>query len=223
MANRSSYVNIYAKEDKTDNAKRVELEATNAGFTMKGAQDFVADFAKYSFTKADDSVFDLEVRFNALETDATGSNNAAAITALQAADAAESNARQAADTANANAIVAETNARVAAVAGVQAALDTQESKQATETAANAAAVTAEASARTTADSAENVRALAAEAALGVRIDNVIGASVPANLDSLKEIIDHLDAGDAALLAAVNANAAQAAENKARLDELLLEQ
>ncbi len=223
MANRSSYINVYAKEDKTDNAKRVEFEATNADFTMKGAQDFVADFAKYEFTKADDSVFDLEVRFNALETDSTGATNAAAITALQAADAAEAVTRQAADTANANAIVAETNARVAADAVVQAALDTQEAKQATETAANAAAVTAEASSRAAGDSAENVRALAAEVALGVRIDVLIGAAVPANLDSLREILDHISAEDGALLASINENAAQAAENKERLDELLLEQ
>jgi len=222
-ANRSSHINLYAKEDKSDNAYRVEFEADQADFKVSGAQDFVLDFAQYQFTKADDSIFDLETRFDALETDATGANNAAAITALQADLAAEAVARQAGDTSNSAATTAEVDARVIAVAAVQAEVDAEEIRAAAAEAVNAAAIVAQTALRVSGDATEQARALAAEAALGTRIDNVLSNTDAASLDSLTEILAHISSEDATLLAAVAAAQAKADENAARLDELCNEQ
>jgi hypothetical protein len=223
MSNRSSNLNIYAKEDKSLNAFRVEFEASQADFKGQGAQDYILDFNSYQYTKADDSVFNLETRFGSLETDTTGSDNATAITALQADLAAELVARQAADTTNSNAITAEVDARVIAVAATQAEVDAEEVRAAAAEGVNTAAITAEAVSRVTAVAAEAVLARAAEVALGVRIDNVLSNTDAASLDSLTEILAHISSEDATLLAAVAAAQTLADQNKARLDELCNEQ
>ena len=93
-ANRSSNINLYAASNKADDNLRVEMETTAADFKISGAQDLIFDFAQYQFTKADDSVYDLETRFDALENDAVPGNNAAAISQLQLDLATEQNAKQ---------------------------------------------------------------------------------------------------------------------------------
>ena len=77
-ANRSSYINLYAKEDKSDNDYKVQMEVSQADFALEGQQDFALDFGSYQFSKmvsGSKVVYDLETRFDALESDATGANN----------------------------------------------------------------------------------------------------------------------------------------------------
>ena len=84
------------------------------------------DFAEYQFRKqSDDSVFNLETRFQGIEDDATGANNAAAISQLQIDLAAEQVARQSQDTTNANLISAETTARTDADGVLQQNIDAE--------------------------------------------------------------------------------------------------
>ena len=197
--NRSSNINLYSVEDKLDGDYKFEIENTQSDvkFEAGASQDAKFKFSSYQFHKGA-SYFDLDVRFSGLENDTTGADNAAAIVVLQAADATEAVARQAADTSNSNATQAEVNARVLAVAVVQGALDAQEAKQETEKDASNAAVAAEEAARITAVAAEAATARAAEVALGVRIDNVLSNTDPANLDSLSELLAAYSAADSSL-------------------------
>ena len=194
---RSSNLNLYAIEDKSVDANKFDIETTNSDVKFEAAQAMKMKFASYEFYEGA-TYFDLSSRFSALENDTSGSDNAAAITQLQSDLAAEAVSRQSADTANSNSITAEVSARTTAVQAVQDALDVQEAKQESDRAASDAAIAQEVSDRQTAVSAEQQRAEAAEAALGVRIDNVIGASQPENLDSLAELLTAFQNADSSL-------------------------
>ena len=196
-ANRVSNINLYAVEDKNDNDKKFEIECVNADVKFEAAQAGKFKFSSYEFYEGA-SYFDLGSRFSSLENDTTGSDNAAAITQLQSDLAAEAVSRQSADTQNSNSISAEVSARTTAVQAVQDALDVQEAKQESDRAASDAAIAAEAVSRSAAVSAEQARAEAAEAALGVRIDNVISNADPASLDSLSELLTAYQAADSSL-------------------------
>lgn len=197
-AQRSSYISLYSVEDVTDNAFKVQIENKQALVKFNGVQPLELDFSSYTFKSPGESDFNLESRFSALENDNSSSTNAAAISQLQADLATEQVARQSADTSNSNLISAEVNNRVSAVQGVQDALDAEESRAQAAENANAAAITAEESARITAVANENGRALAAEAALGVRIDNLLSNADPASLDSLSELLTAFQSADSSL-------------------------
>lgn len=224
-ANRSCNINLYAAEDKADDDLKVEFECTSADFTVAGAQDLAFDFNAYQFSKMVSGAkvsYDLETRFDALESDAVPANNAAAISQLQVDLAAEQNARLSADTANSNSITAETNARVAAVQAVQDALDDQELKQETERAASDAAIAAEATSRTAAISAEATSRASDIAGLQSQISNILSNADASVIDSISELLSHINSEDASLLAAVAAAQAKADECEARLDALTQE-
>ena len=195
---RSSELFLYAKEDVTDSSKQYKIDVSNADVKMSGPQDCKMEFASYKFKKADDSFFDLETRFDALESDTGVATNAAAIAALQADLAAEQVARQAADTSNSNSISAEVSARVAAVAGVQSALDAQEAKQETDKAGHEAAIAQEISDRQAAVAAEAASRASDVAGLQSQITNVLGGALAEDLNSLSEIIAAYQAGDTTL-------------------------
>ena len=218
-ANRSSYINLYSTEDITDNAYKFQIENKQAKIAVSGSSNIEYDFPAYKFKKADDSVFDLEVRFNALETDSGVSTNAAAISALQSDLAAEAVSRQSADTSNANLISAEVNNRVSAVAGVQSNLDAEAVTARAAEGANNVAIAAEASARISAVATEQSRAEAAEVALGARIDNVLSNSDPSALDSLSELVAAYSSADSSLGNSIVAALARITTLEERLDEL----
>ena len=196
-ANRVSNLNLFAVEDKVDDSKKFEIEASMTDVKFEAAQDGKFKFSSYNFYDGA-AYWSLDSRFSSLENDSTGSDNASAIAQLQADLASETVSRQSADTANSNSITAEISARTTAVQAVQDALDVQEAKQQSDKDATDAAISQEATDRQASVSAEQQRAEAAEAALGLRIDNVIGASQPENLDSLKELVDAYTAADSSL-------------------------
>ena len=76
--------------------------------------------------------------------------------------------------------------------------------------ATAAALASESSARTSAISSENTRAVAAEVALGTRIDNVLSNVDGAALDSLTEVVTAFQSADSTLNGAISSLAASAA-------------
>ena len=197
-AQRSSYISLYSLEDVTDNAFKVQIENKQALVKFVGPQPLEMDFGSYTFKGPGESSFNLETRFSDLENDNSSSNNAAAITQLQLDLADEQVARQSADTSNSNLITAEVNNRVSAVQGVQDSLDSESSRAQAAENANAAAITAEESARIQAVANESSRAQAAEAALGVRIDNVLSNADPASLDSLSELLTAFQNADSSL-------------------------
>lgn len=217
-SNRVSNLNLFSYEDKADNTKKFEIEASSSDVKFEAEQSGKFKFGSYEFFSGA-AYWDLDSRFSSLENDNTGSTNAAAISQLQTDLAAEAVSRQAADTTNSNSISAEVSARATAVQAVQDALDVQEAKQESDRAASDAAISAEAVSRAAADSAEQTRALAAEAALGVRIDNVIGAAQPEALDSLKELVDAYTAADSSLGDSIAAALVRIQALEDKLDEL----
>ena len=196
-AARVSNINLYSVEDKTDDSKKFEIECVAADVKLEAAQKAKFKFSSYEFFE-NATYFDLGSRFASLENDSTGSDNAAAITQLQADLAAEAVSRQSGDVANSNSISAEVSARTTAVQGVADDLATQAAKQESEKDASNAAISQEVTDRQAAVSAEQQRAEAAEAALGVRIDNVLSNSDPASLDSLSELLAAYQSADASL-------------------------
>ena len=197
---RSSYINLYSHEDKSDNAYKFMIENKQAKVFVdaKAPLEFSAPAGAYQFVKADDSVFNLESRFASLENDGSAATNAADIAQLQQDLAAEGVARQSADTTNANAIAAETAARTTAVNAVAADVVTENNRAQAAEGVNAQAIADEEAARITAVAAEQARAEAAEVALGVRIDNVLSNVDPAAQDSLAELLAAYQAADSSL-------------------------
>jgi hypothetical protein len=220
---RSAYLNLYATEDKTDNDKRVAFAASNADFDVSGAQDAKFDFNSYQFSKMESGskvAYNLETRFTAIENDNSSANNAAAISQLQVELAGEQTARISADTSNANNITSEISARTGADQVIADALDVQEAKQVVDDAARSAAITQEISDRQAAVSAEAGSRASDVAGLQNQIASILSNVDPALIDSLAELLSHVNAADASLIAAVAASQAKADANEARLDELL---
>ena len=221
-ANRSSYINLYSTEDVTDNDYKFQIKNQQAKIAVSGASDIEYDFPAYKFKKADDSVFDLEVRFSALENATDSADNAAAITQLQTDLAAETVSRQSGDTSNSNLITAEVNNRVSGDQALQSNIDAEAVIARAAEQANAAAIQAEESARITSVASEQSRAEAAEAALGVRIDNVLSNVDASSLDSLSELLSAFQAADSSLSDSIAAALVRLTTVEQRLDELLNE-
>ena len=194
---RSSYINLYSFEDKADDNFKFSIENKQAKLAVSSASPMEFDASSYSFVKAT-GAFDLDSRFAALEGASGVADNAADITQLQIDLAAEQVARTSGDTSNANSITAEVNARTAAVQGVQDNVDAEASTARAAESANASAISSEESARIAGVAAEAARAQAAEAALGVRIDNVLSNVDPAAQDSLAELLAAYQAADNSL-------------------------
>ena len=184
---RSSNLYLYASEDVTVDDKKVSVDVSNAEVDFLGPQDIKFDFQSYKFKK-DDSFYDLETRFAAIEGDGSSATNATAISQLQTDLAAEQVARQSGDTSNSNSISAEVTARTTAVAGVQSSLDSQIATQQANHATALAAVQQEVSDRQTAVAAEAASRASDVAGLQSQITNVLGGALAADLDSLSEII-----------------------------------
>ena len=221
-ANRSSYINLYSTEDVTDNAYKFQIKNQQAKVSVSGSSNIEYDFPAYKFKKADDSVFDLEVRFASLENATDSADNAAAITQLQTDLAAETVSRQSGDTSNSNLITAEVNNRVSGDQALQNNIDAEAVTARAAESSNASAIQAEETARISAVASEQSRAEAAEAALGVRIDNVLSNSDASALDSLSELLTAYQAADSSLGDSITAALARITTIEERLDELLNE-
>jgi len=196
-AARSTDFYLYSSVDKSDDDKKFSVDVDDAKVEFACAQDLNFDGASYMF-KDGGSYFDMKGRFEALEADTQSATNAAAITALQAADATEANARAAGDLQRQNATDAEIAARVAADSVIQAALDTQEAKQETDKDASNAAIAAEVTARTAAVAEEAVARAAAVTAVQAQISALLANTDSTALNSLSELVSHFAAEDVTL-------------------------
>ena len=128
LSDRASKLNLFAEEDMADNDKKFQIDAKSAAIEFKAsgaAQELKFDGAAYGFKKAG-SYYDLESRFNALETDTGVATNASAIATLQANLAAEITERTEYDVTHGANLTAEIAARTQAVLNVQNDVDQNE-------------------------------------------------------------------------------------------------
>ena len=224
MADRSSSLFLYASEDKADDDHKFSIAAAQAAITFAapsaGEQDFKADFKSYQFRKADDSYFNLETRFGAIEGDQASANNAAAITALQADLATEQNARVSGDGALTLSVNAEVTARIAAVAACQADVDQNEADADAAFAVVAGTVTQEIADRVSAVSAEAAARVAAVASLQSQITNILSDATPQVLDDLASIVAAFQSADSTLTGALAALTTRMAAAEAVINEAL---
>ena len=166
--------------------------------------------------------YDLGTRFSTIESDvATNAanpvpaQNTQAIADLQVA-------YQAKDSQIEAAAAAEVSRASTAEAALQASIDSMD------TAYKAADVTlqsnidSEASARASAVTAEETRALAAEASLQSQISNILSNVDPALIDSISELLAHVNSADASLIAQIATLESEVDDLKARLDQLTSE-
>ena len=226
-ATKSSYLQLFDNESKDDSysflVTNVQSKVAFEDAYTEGAGRVMEFKAKagYKYYKANGSdSFDLETRFSAVEADVAANaanalpgQNQQAIADLQvayqakdaqieAAAAAEVTRASTAEAANANAVSAEETRALAAEATLQAN------------------ITAEASARAAALSAEETRALAAEASLQQQISSVLSNVDPALIDSISELLAHVNAADQNLIQSIAQLQSDHDDLKARFDELV---
>ena len=224
-ANRSSFINLYAKEDASDNDYKAVLECSQADLSWEGQQDLALDFNAYQFSKMVSGAkvtYDLETRFDAIESDATGANNASAISQLQVDLAAEQVARQSADTTASAARTAEVDARVAADNALQSELDIEEARAAAAEQVIADDLAQEVTDRVAAVAAEAASRASDVAGLQQQITNVLSNADAATIDSIAELLSHVNAEDATLLGQISSLQTDVATLTARLDALTQE-
>jgi len=220
---KSAYIQLYDDESKHDDYKFL-IKNVQAKLSFEDAKEdrdmeFKAGAYKFKYGANLGSVFDLATRFGDIETDVSALEADPATTNNAAAIAAEIVARTAADTAISNLLTAEVNRATGAEGTLTTAVAAEATRAAAAEAVNAAAVVSEATARTSADTAEAAARAAADAALQSQITNILSNTDPAALDSLSELLSHINSADATLIASIATLQAQVTALQAKVDEL----
>jgi hypothetical protein len=219
---RSSILNLFASEDKADNDLKFQIDTKTAGIEFKAAgaaQKVQFDASAYEFKKAG-TYYDLEGRFDSLETDAGVATNSAAITALQVALASEITDRTALDVTHGINQTAELNARVAADLAIQNDVNANEADADTAIALVQTNLNTEAAARATAVSAEAATRAAAVTSLQSQITNILSDATPQVLDDLASIVSHFTSADSTLTSNVAASLVRIAAIEAAVNAAL---
>lgn len=226
-AAKSSFLQLFDNESKDDSysflvsnvqAKLAFEDAYESGvgrpmeFKSKGG---------YKYIKTDGvSSFDLETRLSTIESDV--STNAANPVPAQNTQAIAdlTVASQAKDSQIEAALSAEVSRASTAEASLQTSIDTVETDYKAADSTLEASVTAEASARAAAVSAEESRALAAEAGLQQQISSILSNVDPALIDSISELLAHVNAADQSLISTIAQLQSDHDDLKARFDQLV---
>ena len=226
IASKSAYLQLFDHESKDDAYSYLMTNSQSKVSFVDSKDDRELEFKSqggYKFVNADGATsFNLETRLAGMETDiSTNANdpqpqqNADAIAAMdvaykakdaqiEAAASAEVTRASQAEQVNATAIAAEETRALAAEAAL------------------AQDVVDEASARATAIAAETVRAQAAEQANAQAISQLLSNVDPALIDSISELLSHVNAADASLISTIATLQAGHDDLKARFDELVNE-
>ena len=226
-AAKSSFLQLFDNESKDDSysflvsnvqAKLSFEDALTAGagrpmeFKSKGG---------YKYVKTDGvSSFDLETRLSTIESDvATNAANPVPAQNTQAiADLTV--AYQAKDAQIEASVSAEITRASTAEATLQTSIDSVESDYKAADVVLTDAISAEASSRAAAVSAEETRALAAEAGLQQQISSILSNVDPALIDSISELLAHVNAADQSLIQSIAQLQSDHDDLKARFDQLV---
>ena len=119
---RVSQVVLYDGGELANAAKAVRMDVDSTKIEFTSAAELDADFGAYKFV-TDNSVFDIEDRFNDMETDTNYASNAASLMVINGDLTAAVAARQAGDLANTQALTAASNRAQAATGAIDTKLD----------------------------------------------------------------------------------------------------
>ena len=168
------------------------------------------------------SYYDLGSRFSTIETDvATNAANPVPAQNTQAI-ADLSVASQAKDSQIEAALNAEVSRASTAEATLQGEIDQVDTDYKSADVTLQSNIDSEASTRAAAVSAEQVRAEAAEASLQSQISNILSNVDPALIDSISELLAHVNSADASLIAQIATLESELDDLKARFDQLTSE-
>ena len=220
---KSSFLQIFDDETKHADYKflitNAQAKMSFADSQMGRALEFKAGSYKFKYGATLASEFDLASRFGSLETDVAALEADPASTNNAASIAAETVARIASDAVHTAAIAAEiARASLAEVANT-AAVAAEATRAGVAEAANAASVVSSSSTAAAATAAEAVRALAAEAALSTTIQHILSGADGGVIDSIAELLSHVNTEDATLLASIAALSTSLTTLTSRVDEL----
>jgi len=220
---KSAYLQIYDEETFADDYK-LEIKNCQAKVSLSDSQmgrpmEFAAGSYKFKYGATLQDEFDLKAKLDEIEGDIDDleADQSAAQNAQAIAD--EQVARASADTALQNSLSAEisraTTAEQTNAASI-AAVDT--AYQAADAVLTQAVADAESAAAASVAS-ESARAQAAEAALSQQISQVLSDADPSTINSIAELLAHVNSEDASLLASLAALQASHDALKARVDQL----
>ena len=228
-ASKSSFLQLFDNESKDDNysflvsnvQSKVAFEDAYTDGTGR-PMEFKAK-GGYKFYEADGvTSYDLSGKLSNIESDVA--NNAANPVPAQNTQAIAdlTVAMQAADSQINAAAAAEVSRASTAEAANAAAISAEESRATAAEAALSADISAESSSRAAAVSAEETRALAAEQSLQQQISSVLSNVDPALIDSISELLAHVNAADQNLIQSIAQLQSDHDDLKARFDQLTSE-
>ena len=220
---KSAFLQIFDDETKADDYK-FEIKNVQARLSLRDSKDdrpmeFKAGSYKFKYGAALADEFDLKVKLDeiegdidALEADQSSANNAASL-------AAEIVDRQAADTGLQNQITAEVSRATTAEGVNSASISSMDVAYKAADAVLTQAVADAESAAAALVAAEETRALAAEQQLQNQISNILSDADPSTVNSIAELLNHVNSEDASLLAQIAQLQTDHAALLARVDEL----
>ena len=221
-AAKSSYLQLFDNESKDDDysflvsnlQSKVSFEDSAAGRPMEFKS------AAYNFyDPAGSTSFNLESRFTAVEAD-VATNAANPVPAQNTQAIADMQvAYQAKDAQIEAAAAAEVTRASTAEAALQNGIDSLDTAYKAADSTLQAAVTQEASDRAAAVSTETARAEAAEQGLQQQISSILSNVDPALIDSISELLSHVNAADQNLIQTIANLQSDHDALKARVDEL----
>jgi hypothetical protein len=228
-AAKSSYLQLFDNESKDDSYSflvsnlQAKLSFEDAYTAGTGRPMEFKSKAGYKYYKPDGSTkFDLDARFSSVEAD-VATNAANPVPAQNTQAIADMQvAYQAKDAQIEAAASAEVTRASQAEAALQTAIDGVDSDYKAADQVLTDAVAAEASSRAAAISAEESRALAAEQSLQQQISSILSNVDPALIDSISELLAHVNAADQNLIQSIAQLQSDHDDLKARFDQLTSE-
>ena len=226
-AAKSSYLQLFDNESKDDSysflvsnvqAKLSFEDALTAGvgrpmeFKSKGG---------YKYYKPDlTSTFDLETRLSSIEADVVTNASDPVPAQNTQAIADLTVAYQAKDAQIEASVTAEITRASTAEQSLQSSIDSLDTDYKAADTTLEGLITAEASTRAAAVSGEEARAIAAEQGLQQQISSILSNVDPALIDSISELLAHVNAADASLIAQIAQLQSDHDDLKARFDQLV---
>lgn len=224
IASKSSYLQLFDHQAKDDAYAYLITNSQSKMSFEDSKDDRELEFKSqggYKFVNADGATsFDLESRFATVESDVA--TNAANPQPQQNADAiaAMDVAYKAKDAQIEAAASAEVTRASQAEAANALAVTAEETRAQAAEAVNAQAVVDEAALRAAAVSAEQQRAETAEQSLQTQISSLLSNVDPALIDSISELLSHVNAQDQTLIQSIATLQSEHDDLKARFDELV---